>query len=571
MKRFKVFSLLLCVLLLCSTLTAGALAEGEEPVTITVGATCYTRMEPIPWYETEVYKKVCEMANVKIEYIQYDHELFNLALASGDLPDLMFVDYGDKLDDIVRSKIAMDLKPLLAEYAPNMLLDIYVQRDELVSELKGGDDKALYFIAPYVGKEAARGDLDQWYSYNVRWDWYKEIGAPEIHNDQEYIDTLAAMVEAHPTTENGEKVYALGVQDDLTQWYFRGCWVKPVSGNQWTFSGKQYMASYEDGHLINGYTETDKSAYWTDMHFYNELYKRGLLDPDSFTQTSDDYDSKVKAGRYAGTPTLQKSLYNTMVEENPDTLAGIVGVPTENIVVFSEKKCATGSFPTWFTFIPANSKNWKAALRLMNVVHDLDVQRMLWSGIEGDTWNYVDGVASLTKKGATLISNGGDEKAAYGLGIKVRPFTLLLNSFIGNDGYCLDLSDTDDMREKTLNGLYKDFCEFYGVQYPSQAFLPYVEDGRCIDLSNDCGQLVATAMPSMPTDVARILEKCNDIIYRAIPKLVMAENDEEFNKIQVQVLDDLKAAGEADAWAWCQTEYNAAFEKVAPIFAAITW
>ena len=122
-----------------------------------------------------------------------------------------------------------------------------------------------------------------------------------------------------------------------------------------------------------------------------------------------------------------------------------------------------------------------------------------------------------------------------------------------------------------MNGLYKDFCEFYGVQYPSQAFLPYVEDGRCIDLSNDCGQLVATAMPSMPTDVARILEKCNDIIYRAIPKLVMAENDEEFNKIQVQVLDDLKAAGEADAWAWCQTEYNAAFEKVAPIFAAITW
>ena len=571
MKRFKVFSLLLCVLLLCSTLTAGALAEGEEPVTITVGATCWTRMEPIPWYETEVYKKVCEMANVKIEYIQYDHELFNLALASGDLPDLMFVDYGDKLDDIVRSKIAMDLKPLLAEYAPNMLLDIYVQRDELVSELKGGDDKALYFIAPYVGKEAARGDLDQWYSYNVRWDWYKEIGAPEIHNDQEYIDTLAAMVEAHPTTENGEKVYALGVQDDLTQWYFRGCWVKPVSGNQWTFSGKQYMASYEDGHLINGYTETDKSAYWTDMHFYNELYKRGLLDPDSFTQTSDDYDSKVKAGRYAGTPTLSKSLYNTMVEENPDTLAGIVGVPTENIVVFSEKKCATGAFPTWFTFIPANSKNWEAALRLMNVVHDLDVQRMLWSGIEGDTWNYVDGVASLTKKGATLISNGGDEKAAYGLGIKVRPFTLLLNSFIGNDGYCLDLSDTDDMREKTLNGLYKDFCEFYGVQYPSQAFLPYVEDGRCIDLSNDCGQLVATAMPSMPTDVARILEKCNNIIYRAIPKLVMAENDEEFNKIQVQVLDDLKAAGEADAWAWCQTEYNAAFEKIAPIFAAITW
>ena len=122
------------------------------------------------------------------------------------------------------------------------------------------------------------------------------------------------------------------------------------------------------------------------------------------------------------------------------------------------------------------------------------------------------------------------------------------------------------MRVDGLSPLDQNVAEYYGVQYPSQAAVALVEAGKTIDLSDDCGQLVATAMEAQPTDIARILEKCNEVIYRAIPKLVMAASEAEYAKVQEEVLAELAAAGEADAWAWCLEAYNSAREIVYPIF-----
>lgn len=544
----------------------------EGPTLLTMASTSVLQSEPVPWFETEVYQKLWEMANVEIDYYQLDEELFNLALTSGDLQDITYSSIGKKIDDVISSKLALDMAPLLEQYAPNMMADTYVQRNQLVRSLKGGDEEALYFIADHIGKENARGAVDSGRGYNVRWDWYVEIGAPEINSDKDYVDVLQAMVDAHPTTDNGEQVYGTGVYDNLSAWYGRAPFVKPTLANMWTFTSMQYMASYEDGHLINGYTDTDVGAFWVDMRFFNEVHKRGLLDPDSFTQTNDEYDTKIKSGRYAATmPMRSNSLYNTMKVDDPDTLAAHIRVPSANALTFADKKVATGNFPTWYTFISAKSENWEAALRLFNVVHDLDTQRMLWSGFEGDTWEYANGEATLTTEGIRLFKEGSDELKTKGIALDIAAFTTVHRSFIGNDGYIVGLSDTDEMRASTLNNMQKNYCEYYGVMYPSAAAVKLVEEGKTIDLRNDFGQLCATAMSTMPTDVQRILEKCNDIIYRAIPKLVMAADDAEFSQIQTQVLDDLAAVGEADAWEWCSNEYNTAREKVAPIFAEIDW
>jgi len=92
-----------------------------------------------------------------------------------------------------------------------------------------------------------------------------------------------------------------------------------------------------------------------------------------------------------------------------------------------------------------------------------------------------------------------------------------------------------------------------------------------IDMSNDCAQLISSYMPSRPTDVNRIIEKINDILYRAIPELVMAKDKAEFAAIQAQVLKDLADAGEAEAWAWIQEEYAKASAVVRPIFEQCEW
>ena len=548
--------------------------EKEEPTVITFASTRALTKDPIPWYEMDVWKKVWEEANIKIEYIEYDDDLFNLMLTSGDVPDIVFSTNGSKVDDIVKSGLALDLEPYIEEYAPNMNLEVYQSRNALVKELKGGENNGLYFIAPRIGVENARGGTDSSRSYNIRWDYYKELGCPEITSDDDYIDIMEQMVKNHPTNEKGEKTYAMGLDDRLDRWYRRAAFVKPVLANMWTFSGSQYMASYVDGHLVNGYTEIEASAYWTDMKFYNKLYNKGLLDPDSFTQTGSEFADKINAGRYMATPSKENSFYITASKENPETLAGFVRVPSANAIVFCDKKMLLGDFPGCYLFVGAKTENLEAVMRFLNVLHDLDTQRMLASGIEGVHWNYVDGVPTFTDEMKALITSNSEQLRVIGanLGNKVTVgFETVQPSFEHPDGYPVNLNDSDEVRAETDTFIMQDVAKYYDAPYGAKACYRLVEEGKTIDASNDAGQLIASAMPAQPTDISRGLEKLNDILYRAIPELVMAKDDAEFKAIQDRVLKDLADAGEAEVWEWCSTEYNKARERILPIFESVNW
>lgn len=544
----------------------------SEPTVITIASTYANQSTPIPWYETEVWKKIQEEANVIINYIEYDADQFNLMLASGEVPDLVLSTVMDKVDDIVKSKLALDLAPLIEQYAPNMAGETYVQRNQLVAANKGGDGNALYFIAPHIGLENAGGGVDSGRGYALRWDYYLEMGKPTIGSDADYVEILDQMQAAHPTTENGEKVYAMGLWDRFDYWYFRAAFVKPVLANPWTVSNSQYMASLVDGKMINGYTETERSAYWVDMEFYNELYKRGLLDPDSFTQTKDEYTTKVKAGRYLATaPTRDMGLYNEAKKTDPETLTGIVRIVSENAAMFGNKKMLTGDFPNWYVFVSAKTENAEAVMRFLNVLHDLDTQRMLWSGFEGVHWNYVDGVPTFTDEMIEMIKTGDEELKRLGIRIEVKHLETVQKSFLHTDGYPVDLNETDTMRATTMTPIQESMAETWDVAYPSKAYVELVEAGKTVDMSQDSAQLIATYMPSQPTDVARIIEKCNDILYRAIPKLVMAKDDAEFAAIQAEVLKELADAGEQEAWKWISEEYAKAYDLVRPIFDTTQW
>lgn len=544
--------------------------EKKEPTVITFASTIALPTTPIPWYDTEIWQYIQELANVKIEYIEYDEELFNLMLTSGDVPDIVLSGVSSKLDNIIESGLALDMKPYLEEYAPNMASDTYAQRNEIISTYRGGKDNALYFIAPRMGVENPTGGTDSSRGYNIRWDYYKEMGAPEITDDEAYIEVLEKMAAEHPETASGEKVYATGLYDSLNTWYYRGAFAGSMS-NPWAVSGSQYMADFSTSEIYNGYTDTEKGAFWVDMAFYNKLWNKGLLDPDSFTQTSDTYTAKIKAGRYlATTYNRSNDLYNQAKTEDPDTLAGLIRVPSANAVVAAGKKMLLGDFPTNYMFASAKTENVEAVMSFFNVIHDLDVLRIFYSGFEGRHWNYVDGVPTLTDEMVESIANY--DEAAQKLGreycFKMMP---VLDSFLAEDGYPVYLGVMESSRSTGLNNVQKDFSEYYGVDYPSEYFWEKVEAGEYVAMENDCVQLIASCMPTMPTDISRIQEKINDILYRAIPDLVKAKDQAEFDAVQARVLKDLKDAGEPDAWEWVSTEYNKAKDVVMPIFEACPW
>jgi len=304
------------------------------------------------------------------------------------------------------------------------------------------------------------------------------------------------------------------------------------------------------------------------MEFYNKLWNKNLLDPDSFTMTSDEANTKCEAGQYVASVNWKNSrLYTAASAADPETLAGFVNIPSPNQLVFADNPAPSGWFPsfTYYIFSGATPEAQEAAMRLINVVYSEEVQRAVYCGFEGTYWNYVDGVPTLTDEAIALYSGGGDANQYVGLG-GAGPFCMIQTSEFHSDGYLLDLFDTPEMRALGMTYLQKDVAAFYGVTVPAEAGYQYVLDGVTVDWSNTYGtELMACAMEPVTPDIGRILTKCNDILYRNIADLVMAETAEEFNALRESIIEELKAADEATAWEWCLNEFNSAKETLKPI------
>lgn len=550
-------SLLLTLCLLCGCFCASASAEPEE---VTLSLVSYRELQktPVAWYETDVYKWIFDQIadkygyRINLEYDCYDNDKLNLMYASGELPDIVYFYTAAQVQTVMDNGYALNLAPLLEEYAPHVLDEKFAERNSLMQSLAGGEDNGLYFIPTTFGLEMRGGGQNSVRGYAVNWEWYKEIGAPDITNDADYIDALAQMVEKHPQTADGKPVYGYGYIDDFNNWTsVRAFPTNESLVNQWTFSGYLYMEGMDDNVLYNGYTNTERSTFWQEMRFANALYNKGLLDPDSFTQTNAELVAKIEAGQYAGVT-------------GDNSANGYVVAPATGAMLFGNKIHLAGYYPDQQVFVSSFSENWKAALAWIDYMHTEEAERALYSGIEGVHWNYVDGVPTLTDETIAMYQENGDALKQSGVAVTTA-IRVSQPGVSHSDGYPLSLFDTDEMRAASLTPILKDYSDYYGVSYPSQARQKLVEEGKIIDHSHNFSQLVAVAREPIPTDILRILTKCNDVVYTAVPKLVMAATQEEFNAIQEQVLADLEKAGEPEAWAWASEAQAKAHSLVDPI------
>ncbi len=536
-------------------------AAKEERTTIKYSSMEQYQTEPCDWLDTEIWQWIQEEANVDIQYNYIDGDKMNLMLASGDLGDIIWSgSISDKLGDIIETKLAYDLLPLIDEKIPSLLNENYTGALELYVE--AGDGVGLYFLPEYLGVELPEGAPYVGRGYNVRWDWYKEIGAPAINNDEDYVAALKAMVANHPTNEDGEKVYGIGLADSLFNWSNHASFTTAMT-DPWTFGGYMFQESVRDTSvLIDGYRDTENSAFWRSMEFYNAMWNEGLLDPDSFTQTSDEYTTKQRAGRYAATANwAEGNLYDEMRQKDPETLAGIIAIPSEGQYWFAHKLNPYGNFPIDLIFVAANTKNIDAVCRLVNVVYNIDTQRMFYMGIEGDTWNYVDGVPTFTDEYTEMVSSGDQRLQEIGIGV-FGGFMAVQGTDYHTDGYRIQANSADvDELAKTLNPLQKDMAAHYGVTLPSEASKKLYEEGKMINLA----ELVGGPATAMPTDDKRILENCNDILYAHIYDLVKAATAEDFAAIQADVLKELEDANIEEAWDYALNEFNKTYELVYPI------
>lgn len=131
------------------------------------------------------------------------------------------------------------------------------------------------------------------YSWDLRWDLYKQLGYPEIKNLDDLIEVFKQMKEICPTDELGNETYAASLWPDWDGSMVM--YVKALGTAYYGYdelglglydpiTGEYYDALMEDGPYIEM------------LHFFNKMYREGLLDPNSMTQTYDEMGQKVKNG-----------------------------------------------------------------------------------------------------------------------------------------------------------------------------------------------------------------------------------------------------------------------------------
>lgn len=285
----KVLALMLILALAFSTLSlTGCGKKKGETVTLDVySQTANYSGEQAGWFA----KVMLDKFNVKLNIINDADGVFVTRMESGDLGDIVIFgsDGGDYITAIENG--------MLYDWNEDDLLQkegtyIYENMQKaLEKNAKINPDGKVHGFG-YGVAASAEDHKAYMYHPDIRWDLYKQLNYPKVSTLEDYIDVLAQMKEICPTSDAGTETYGVSL---FTDW----------DGNMVMFvKSTAALYGYEEFGigLYDCTTQTwqdclaDNSIYLRCLKFYNNLYQRGLLDPDSLTQKWDGAQQDYSGG-----------------------------------------------------------------------------------------------------------------------------------------------------------------------------------------------------------------------------------------------------------------------------------
>ena len=295
MKKKQMLAALMGVAML-STLLAGCGGGDKEGSSEEGGVKEFTAFFAVPGTEinddNEIQQKIAEITGAKCKETwltgQTAEEAVGTMIAGGEYPD--FIDGGDGMAQLYDAGALVALDDYIDDY-PNIKEYLTDQEwDKLRQE-----DGHIYWIQQFqnvYGEEKATIHNDEAFWIQTRvLEW---AGYPEVKTMDQYFDLIEAYQEANPTMEDGTEniPYTILCED-------------------WRYfcleNAPQFLDGYpNDGSVIVDPDELkviDYNTTPTAVKYFqklNEEYHKGIVDPESFTQTYDEYIAKLSTGRVLG-------------------------------------------------------------------------------------------------------------------------------------------------------------------------------------------------------------------------------------------------------------------------------
>lgn len=373
----------------------------------------FTTME-----ETEFAKALTEQTGIEIDYIHpasgQTDETFNLMVAEGEFPDLLeyeFINYSGGPAKAIEDGIIIGLNDVIDQYCPN--LKAFLEANPDVDKAIRTDD-GIYYCFPCILNEP---DLAVTRGLCLRQDWLEALNMDVPESIEEWHDVLTAF-----KTEMGAEAPLCIAWSTLTD--------SPIAYAFGVGAKNWYLD--DDGKVVYGVVTEEYKNFLMTM---NQWYSEGLLDVDMASLKSDIITSKMLSGAagatYAWAGSGMQSWVLTAAATDPDYMLVAAPVPSYNgaapIAGFGGFRYkAAGSVS-----ISSDCENIELAARLLDYGYSEEGRLLYNYGVEGESYDMVDGVAIYTDE---VLSNPDGLSIAHAIAKYARscyqgPFVQELNYY----------------------------------------------------------------------------------------------------------------------------------------------
>ena len=528
----------------------------KEPVTLDVYSQLanYSGMQT-GWFADLMLAKF----NVKINIIPDTGGAYQTRMEAGNLGDIVvWGDNTDKYSAACKKGMLLDWEEdnLLAQWAPyiNNNMKLALQKNKFMDS----PDKKLHGYGFNVSTSAK--DIQEFfYTWDLRFDLYEQIGKPEIKTLDDMVDVLAKMKEICPTDDNGKPTYGLSLFND-----WDGNMVMYVKSLATAYFGYDEfdfgLFDPDEGKFYDCLGEN--SPYLYCLKFINKLNQKGLVDPDSMTQKyggmSEDYQNGTAFWNIFNW--MASGAYNTDAHVQSGKAMYPVLPKDAHPIVYGQS--VYGGNRLWT--IGAKTAYPELCLAIINWFSTPEGYMTIEYGPRGVCWDIKDGKTYFTELGkkAQADQNNTEMPAPYKGSFHDGAFQ------INNTTWC-----KDSHNPLTTNETYNK-TNWESEQLPAQSDIEArwrewagaTTPNRYMQKSNyrvSPGSLFTGA--GVPDDLTMKWNQVAECIKNETWNAIYAKTDAEYDAIVAKMISDAKSYGYDDCIAHSlkQAEKRAAAEKLA--------
>lgn len=375
----RIASVLLALSLLLSLGLTNALAA-EEKVTLTYWAPITDATVISSWDDNLSWQLVQEATGIDVVFQSpptgQETEQFNLLIASRELPDIIEYNwsaYAGGVQKAFDDGVIIPLNDYIDQYAPNYKA-LFENNPEMSKQVRTDDGQIPVFAAFSIS------DYNCMSGFMIRQDWLEELGLNTPVTLAQWEETLLQLME--------KKDLVCGMAVSLENFF-------QFASGVWGIDNDYYI----DNGVVKYGPATD--AYLDALTAMKRWYDEGILDADAAamdTKTMESFMINDEAAACAGfAGGNMGNIYTAReVAQKPINLVGVTYPVAEEgqknlFANISWEYRGSGS-----AAITTSCKNIEAACRLLDYFYSDEGRIVKSFGVEGQTFEYVDGQPMYT-------------------------------------------------------------------------------------------------------------------------------------------------------------------------------